>query len=112
MAWRARDPVVLEAGWEMVARHGGGAGSGVGAGGGAEWWRRWSLVVMAAAEPKLRWAANAARLGVWLPPGKIRSPPPDLGREHRASVDVLVPRRFGRRVHCGGGVNSTVRRVA
>lgn len=68
---------------------------------------------MAAAEPKLRWAANAARqLGVWLPPGKIRSPPPDLGREHRASVDVLVPRHFGRRVHCGGGVNSTVRRVA
>uniref|UniRef100_A0A0D9Y3A9 Uncharacterized protein n=1 Tax=Oryza glumipatula TaxID=40148 RepID=A0A0D9Y3A9_9ORYZ len=68
---------------------------------------------MAAAEPKLRWTANAARqLGVWLPPGKIRSPPPDLGREHRASVDVLVPRRFGRRVHCGGGVNSTVRRVA
>nr|BAD36108.1 hypothetical protein [Oryza sativa Japonica Group] len=113
MARRARDPVVLEAGWEMVAGHGGCAGGGVGAGGGAEWWRRWSLVVMAAAEPKLRWAANAARqLGVCLPPGKMRSPPPDLGREHHASVDVLVPHRFGRRVHCGGWVNSTVRRVA
>ncbi|EEC69960.1 hypothetical protein OsI_00419 [Oryza sativa Indica Group] len=39
MARRARDPVMLEAGWEMVAGHGGSAGGGVGAGGGAEWWR-------------------------------------------------------------------------